>query len=319
MDRLSKASSLPDALELIKDTDIGRYLEETSIKNFDDADRYLWQYFGKCFESLEWLRLMPSEMRKILNAYRVKYDVVNVKAVLQGISIGKKANLVPVGVIHHRGLLDELSRTDNIDQVREILIECDLGTYASMLESYGEEAKSKFITEAKLDREFYQNLLGLSKGIKDGSLLAKTFSIILDMTNLQLVSRAIIEGIGSEAEELVIGGGYMIPEAVAKDLLSYKLAEIPGMLGGTQYRDIAEEIVTGYDRTKSITAVEEVIDKHRFRLLKEMLSPRVMTPLMIAWYLVAKEVEVKNLRLVLKAIFDNISVEEITEYLVLAS
>jgi vacuolar-type H+-ATPase subunit C/Vma6 len=139
------------------------------------------------------------------------------------------------------------------------------------------------------------------------------------MTNLQLVSRAIIEGIGSEAEELVIGGGYMIPEAVARDLLSRKLTEIPGILGGTQYRNVVEEIVASYDRTKSITAVEEVVDKHKFGLLREMLSPRVMTPLMIAWYLVVKEVEVKNLRLVLKATFDNISVEEIKEYLVLAS
>jgi vacuolar-type H+-ATPase subunit C/Vma6 len=62
--------------------------------------------------------------------------------------------------------------------------------------------------------------------------------------------------------------------------------------------------------------VEEAIDKHKFRLLRELLSPRVMTPLMIVWYLIVKEVEIKNLRLVLKAAFDNIPVEEIKGYLV---
>ena len=47
-----------------------------------------------------------------------------------------------------------------------------------------------------------------------------------------------------------------------------------------------------------------------------ILSPRVMTPLMIVWYLIVKEVEIKNLRLVLKAAFDNIPVDEIKRYLV---
>jgi vacuolar-type H+-ATPase subunit C/Vma6 len=54
-------------------------------------------------------------------------------------------------------------------------------------------------------------------------------------------------------------------------------------------------------------------------LLKEMLSPRVLTPLVIAWYLIVKEIEIRNLRLVLKATFDTIPVEEIKEYLVFSS
>ena len=315
--RLPKTASPQDVLEAIKDTDIGKYLEEVPIKTFDDSDKYLWQYFGQRLEELEWLKLMPADMRKILNAYRMKYDVINIKVVLLGISTGKKAKVIPVGVIYSRGLLDEFSRAAEVSDVIKVLIECNLGAYASILREYvAGEAEPKFLTEAKLDREYHQSLLNLPKGIRDGPLLAKAFSIIMDMTNLQLVTRAIIEGIGPEAGELVISGGYIIPETVARDLLSHKLTDIPGILGGTQYRDVAEEVVASYNRTKSITAVEEVIDKHKFRLLKEMLSPRVMTPLMIAWYLIVKEVEIKNLRLVLKATFDNIPVEEIRGYLV---
>jgi len=315
--RLSKTASPRSVLEIIKDTDIGRFLEEMPIETFDDLDRYLWQYFDQCLEELERLKLMPADMRKILNTYRVKYDVINIKAVLLGISTGKKASVIPAGVIYSRGLLDELSRAAKVSDVIQVLIECNLGAYGSILGEYvAEEAKSKFLTEAKLDREYYQGLFNLSKGIQDGPLLANACGIIMDMANLQLVTRAIIEGIGSEAGELVISGGYMIPETVARDLLSHKLTDIPGMLGGTQYRDIAEEVVASYSRTKSITAVEEVIDKHRFQLLKGILSPRVMTPLMIVWYLIVKEVEIKNLRLVLKAAFDNIPVEEIKGYLV---
>lgn len=315
--RLPKTASPQDVLETIRGTDIGRFLDEQPIKTFDDSDKYLWQYFGQRLDELEWLKLMPADMRKILNAYRVKYDVINIKAVLLGISTGKKVSMIPVGAIYSRGLLEELSRAPKVSDVMRLLTECNLGAYASLLGEYvAGEAKSKFLTEAKLDREYYQSLLNLPRGIQDGPLLAKAFSIIMDMTNLQLVTMAIIEGIGSEAGELVISGGYLIPEAVARDLLSHKLIDIPGKLGGTQYRGIVEEIVATYSKTKSITAVEEAIDKHKFRLLREILSPRVMTPLMIVWYLIVKEVEIKNLRLVLKAAFDNIPVEDIEGYLV---
>ena len=320
INRMSKTPNIQDVLEIIKDTDIGRYLEEALIKTFDDSDKYLWKYFGECLERLKGLKLVPADILKVLDAYIVKYDVLNIKAALQGISTGKKASMIPVGVIHGHGLLDELSRAEDVGAVIKVLIECKLGAYASILEEYIEGgAKSKFLTEAKLDGEYYKNLLNMPKSMQDGALLAKAFSIMIDMTNLQLINRAIIEGIGSEAGEFVISGGYMISDKVAKDLISHKLADILSPLGSTLYQGIAEEVVASYSRTKSITAVEEVIDKHKFRMLKEMLSPRVLTPLVVAWYLIVKEIEIRNLRLVLKATFDNIPVEEIKDYLVFSS
>jgi vacuolar-type H+-ATPase subunit C/Vma6 len=68
-----------------------------------------------------------------------------------------------------------------------------------------------------------------------------------------------------------------------------------------------------------VTVIEEIIDKHKFRLIKEILSPRVLSPLVIIWYLILKEIEIRNLRLILKAAFDNISLDEIKDYLVLSS
>jgi V/A-type H+-transporting ATPase subunit C len=326
IDRMSRMSVVPDVvssvrevLEIIKDTDAGRYLDEALVKTFDDADRYLWHYFSECLERLGWLKLVPEEVRRVLRAYAMKYDVINIKAVLQGIVTGKKASLVPVGAIHNQGLLDELSRAGGVDDVIRLLRECGLGSYADILKEYSaEDKKSQFLAEAKLDGAYYDNLLRVSRDISDGLLLAKAFSIVIDMTNLALVSRALVEDMGSEASEVIIKGGYMISDKVAGDLLEGKLADLPSALGITQYREIAEEIVAGYGRTKTVTVVEETIDRHRFRLLKEMLSPRALTPLVVAWYLIVKELEVRNLRLILKAVFDAIPVEEIRGYLISA-
>jgi len=320
IDSMSKVSSIQDALGIIKDTDIGSYLDGVLAETFDDLDKHLWTYFGECLERVEWFKLVPADILKVLKAYIAKYDILNLKAALQGIATGTQARMIPIGAIHNHGLLDELSNIENVDGIIELLTKCKLENYASILEEYkiDGELESRLLAEAKLDGDYYKNLLDTTKGIKDGAILSKVFGIIVDMKNLQVTLRAIITGTGPEAAEYIINGGYMLSSEAVKELLPLKLSDIPGRVEYL-YQDMTEEVVSSYDRTKNITVVDEIIEKHKFKLTKEILSPRVLSPLMAAWYLTLKEVEIRNLRLILKAIFDNIPVEKIRNYLVLPS
>jgi len=320
IDRMSKVSSLQDILEIIKETDIGSYLDGVLVETFDDLDEHLWMYFGECLERVEWFKPVPADMLKILKAYKVKYDVLNIKAALKGVSTGKPVRRIPIGVIHNYGLLDELSSAESVDGIIELLTRCKLGNYASILEEckIDEGVESMLLAEARLDEEYYKNLLDITKGIKDGAILSRAFGIIIDMTNLQVILRAIITGIGSGAAEYTISSGYMVSSDAIKELLPLKLGDLPGRVEYL-YQNMAEEVVSSYDRTKNIAVVDEIIEKHKFKLSQEILSPRVLSPLMIAWYLILKEVEIRNLRLILKAMFDNIPIEEIRNYLVFPS
>ncbi|MBN2186107.1 MAG: V-type ATPase subunit [Dehalococcoidia bacterium] len=318
INRMSAASDVQDALAMIRETDVGGYLEELPIKTFDDVDEWLWKYFAQCIRDVESFRFVPKDISKVSRAYIVKYDVSNIKAALQGISTGKKTRMIPVGIICNGGLLDELFNAGKLEDIIGLLIKCELGDYASVLKEYKTDggARSKLLVEAKLDGEYYKNLLSMTKGIKDGSVLSKAFGLAIDLTNLQIVARAIIEGIGTDAADCTIAGGYLITEGSIRDLLSFKLIDVPQRLENAQYRDIASEVSSSYDKTKSVTAIEEVIDKHKFMLLRDVLSPRILSPLVMAWHLILKEVEIRNLRLVLKMIADGIALEEIKEYLV---
>ena len=317
-DRMLKASSIQDALEAIRETDIGSYFEEVTVKTFDDLDEHLWKYFVQRVNNVESFKFLPKDVLKVSGAYIVKYDVLNVKAALQSISTGKNSPTIPVGVIHNNGLLDELAAAKNMEDIIELLINCKLGGYIPALEGYDTAggAKSRLLAEARLDSEYYKSMLNMARGIKDGSVLSKAIGLTIDLANLQIASRVIIEGIGTDAAECTIPGGYMITEKDIRDLLSFKLIDMPQRLDNPQYRYVAEQILSSYDKTKSITVVGEIIDKHKFRLLKEILSPRVLSPLVMAWYLILKEFELRNLRIILKTIADGIPAEEIKEYLV---
>jgi len=320
IDRMSKVSGLRDVVEIIKDTDLGGYLDGELIETFDDLDEHLWIYFGECLQRVEWFKPVPDDILKILKTYTVKYDILNIKAALQGISSGKQARKIPIGLIHNYGLLDELYSTETVGGIIELLAKCQLGNYASILEEgkIDGEVKPGLLAEARLDEEYYRNLLNMTKDIMDGALLAQAFGILIDLKNLQVMLRAIITGRGAEAGKYIISGGYLLSSEAIKELLPLNLSDIPGKVEYL-YQDMAEEVISSYDSTKSIAVIEEIIEKYKFKLIKELLSPRVLSPLMIAWYLILKEIEIRNLRLTLKAMFDNIPAEEIRNYLVLPS
>ena len=318
IDKMMAASNLQDALSIIRETNVGSYLEGLPVRTFDDLDQCLWSYLAQRVQYVESFKFLPNDVRKLSKAYIVKYDVANIKAALQSIVLGKKARMIPVGIIHSNGLLDELSKAENVDDLSRLLTKCKLGDYVPALEQYkGDKSlKSKLLVEAKLDGEYYKNMLNTARKIRNGSVLSQAFGLIIDLTNLQIAMRAIIEGIETDATEYIIAGGYKITDKAIKELLALKIADIATKLEDAQYQDIANEVSANYDKTKNISAVDEIIDKHKFRMLKEMLSPRVLSPLVMAWYLILKEAEIRNLRLVLKAIVDGVPVQEVKNYLV---
>jgi len=319
IDKMITAPNLQDALATIRETDIGSYLEELPIKTFDYLDECLWGYLAQRIRYVESFKFLPKEIPKVSRTYVVKYDVSNIKSALQGISSGRKSSMIPIGTIHNNALLEELFNAENVDDIIQLLVQCKLGDYIPALEQYktDKSAKSKLLVEANLDGEYYKSILNMARGIKDGSVLAQAFGLVIDLTNLQIALRAIIRGIGPDTAEFAIAGGYRITDKAIQELLSLKLTDVPARLQDAQYQDIANEVSANYDKTKSITAIDEIIDKHKFRMLKEMLSPRVLSPLVMIWYLILKEVEIRNLRLVLKAILDGVAVQEIKNYLVL--
>jgi vacuolar-type H+-ATPase subunit C/Vma6 len=319
IDKMMSASNLQDALAIIRETDIGSYLEDLPVRTFDDIDKCLWGYLAQRIRYVESLKFPPKEIRKLSRAYLMKYDIFNIKAALQGISADKKASMIPIGVIYNNSLLDELSNAENVDDIIQLLIECKLGDYVLALEQYkmSESAKSKLFAQTKLDNKYYENMVNVSKAISEGLVLSKTLGLTIDLANLQTITRAIIMGLGAEIAEYAIAGGYMIAGQAIKDLSSSELADVPTKLEGTPYQDIAKDLLSSYETTRDISVVSEIIDKHKFRLAKEMLSSRLLSPLVMAWYLILKEIEIRNLRLAFKAIVDGIPLQEIKNYLVL--
>jgi V/A-type H+/Na+-transporting ATPase subunit C len=326
MDAIFRNSKVQDALVSIKDTDMGGYFEEVSpsaLATFDDVDLHLWLYLGKCLDQFKWFSIVPKEVRQVVAAHVVKYDVSNVKVALRGLDTEEKVRMIPVGVIHNAEMLESLSGAETVDDIIQVLVQSNLSPYAAILkeseEALTQSSKQRLAVEAELDKQYYADVLASAKKMKDGKQFLTIQGVVTDYINLQVIFRAVINGIGPEASGYLIAGGSDLSAEIMADLLNTKFGDLLGKLESTRYKEVAEELTVNYDRTHSITVVDEVIEMHKFTYIREMVSTKILSPLLMSWYLVLKELEVRNVRLILKAISDDVPYEKIKDYLVLSS
>lgn len=318
IDEMLQKSSTQDILEAIGDTDIGSYLREQTINTFYDADQYLWRYLGECLTRLCLLK-PPSDVIHLTNLYMEKYDVLNIKISMRQILAEETATMMPLGIIYDQGYLDNFSDVKSIEEIIGILMKCNLPDYASIVKDIKEiDIMSIQKCEDRLGRMYYARLADAMGRMTDSRVFIKALGIMIDLINLQAVFRSVLLGNGSPAGKSAIDGGYMLSGRVVKDLYSLMPAEITARLEYTEYHQMATEILKSYEQEENITAIDRTIDKHRFRLLQKLLSPRILTPLNIFWYLILKELEIRNVRLILKALADGIPLSEIKDYLVIA-
>jgi vacuolar-type H+-ATPase subunit C/Vma6 len=319
IDRILTTSNLRDAIYVIRKTDIGSFLSGGTYNTFEEIDRALWNYLSFCVRSIEAFKFLPADMSKLTHAYIQKYDVHNIKSAIQAMdTIGDQDPMIPIGVIHENNLLYELSCSENPSEVIEILNTCKLGSYIPVLKEYEPEQgiRDKLLLGATLDGIYYNSMLKIIAKIRDGYVMAQVIGTLIDCTNLQIVVRAAIDNIGSEVADYIIPGGYMLTDKAIKDLLSVPFSDLGRRLKDVHYYDLVQELVNSYDRTKSIVDLQETLETYRFRILKNILSPTVLSPLVMVWYLVLKEIEIRNLRIVFRIIYDNASVENIKRYLI---
>ncbi len=314
---IQRTSSIRETLEVIKDTDLGEYLWDQPINRVSDIDSILWEYLRECGERLKKFRL-PEDMSLLLDLYLRKFDLLNVKLALRRVISKESLSPAPIGSIYEMGNLDELMLAETIRDVNEVLIKSDLVDYIEIINEIKDVDRRSLIEgETRIDNHYYNQLQQAMAKMIDGGILNMAVTTLIDTTNLALLFRSALKERSESLGDFFLLGGQVFSEPMLRELSTMKPLEIVSRLEETDYDLLAQDMVKLYEKTGMIDAVDRVMEKHKLSLLQDLLSPRALSPCNLFWYFIVKELEIRNLRLVLKATSDGVAPSETREYLVM--
>jgi vacuolar-type H+-ATPase subunit C/Vma6 len=313
LERLAPAGGGADLRAVLRDTDIGTWLEGVSWRDAEERDRALWRYLAQVIVSLEARRYFPRAARRFSRAYLLKYDVANLKAALQGLALGHRPRLLPIGAMHLHDRLEDLAAAQSPDEVAEVLTASGLRNFALALQSFNPSGgrKARLVVEAALEAEFYRQLVHTVRGLGGGFVLASGCGLMIDMTNLAILCRLLIAGAGTAGGESFIPGGHMADAHGLHDVLSHSLSELPRRIDNTYYGKVAADVVAAYERSGSVAVIDAIIEKHRLAALRELFAPQLAPAPVMAWFIIMKEIELRNVRLLISAVEDGIGLENV--------
>lgn len=299
--RIIDTDNLEEALSSLNDTKYGELIQK--LERAEDYEKILSQMLLDSYKAM--IKVSPDE--NLVHYLEEKYNFHNLKTLVKEliqeadyssiyIDIGK-IDLVKI----KRNLKEDL--TDNDRYL----------SYAQKALDLYKENKDPQDIDLSLDKDFYEKLLEDSENLDYESLINFTKERI-DLTNLKTLLR--IKGQGQSVdllEKALIDGGN-IDKNLFRDSLNADKNSYSNLFFKEKIYPQVKKSMEENDLNKAMQKLEKVIDNHLMDFAKE--SKKVSYgPEVIMGYLISREMEIKNLRIILTAKLNSLSREFMEERL----
>ncbi len=312
--------------------EISRYISEAGYhKEMTDlAGKYsgislvehaTYENMANVFNSI--LGASQGELADMVAAYLAKWDLWNLKVILRGKSYGVDAEGIREDLVL-AGKVDEesLNKLISLDSVDEVLAECSkagkVTVPADVIASY-KETGNLGIVEDCLDKLHYQKLLdSINPYTQPTRIFLDYIRKDIDVINLKTIMKLKLEGIyGDEVMKYYIPGGMEIDSKYAQLLANYDT--IKGSLGDLSRLEVFEEYIKPALEEDDLThkAVLSSVKKYQADQAKKMAHMYPLSVLPVIDFMVAKETEVRNIRVVARGVNSGLSRETIKSLVVI--
>ncbi len=300
-DRLLKMST-PEIVRFLQDTTYRKEIDEFAAhhEGLELVEIALRQNLGRTLTKLQ--RISTGALRELLDAYLARRDIENIKIVLRAKFTGDETAerfLVPAGNLS-RAYFQSLLQKDSVEDAARLVSIADL---SPGIEHY-QHTGSLFEIENLLDRQYYIGLLDLTCRVPtQGVVFGEFLKAELDVHNVMTILRLTKEGFSAEK----IGGylfadGQRLRRSGVKRLLSTQdIEDILDRLKSMGFGDMAGPALEAYKGQGRLADVEVALGRyllHRATLLWHQHPLSIDT---ILGFMLAKEIEVRNLIVLIKA------------------
>ncbi|MFH1401275.1 MAG: V-type ATPase subunit [Nanoarchaeota archaeon] len=295
--------STAETIRFLSDSEYRKAVDELGLafEGVDLLDHVLAKHLSNVFDKIR--RISPDDLRTLVEMYLMRFDNWNVKAMLRS----KFINLAA-------------------DEMKKMLIPCAQYSEAQMLAWYREadvpslliavpmlaprakeralrlftETGSLVVLENALDRQYFRTLRHFSSMVpEEGELLREFITLEAYTTNIMTILRFKREGMPStDIKEYLIPNPQRINEYRA--MIASEIQDVHKHIRRPRVRRMVEEGMAEFEKTRSLVPLERAIGRYLLMKTQSITHRHVMSIDIVLSYLFAKEIEVKNLRLIMK-------------------
>lgn len=334
--RVMKADMIPGKeyakLAKMSVSEIARYLQDTRYKA--EINEFAQKYngaelieqaidanIGRTFSKL--LAISTGEVRELAGAYLGRWDLWNVKAILRAKQSKIPREELELSLIACARIgSGEETEILKKESVEEILLFAGKKGYVlgadDALKAYKASGKLGDAENA-LNKAYYNSLLKKAEELPaQGKIFRAFLKTELDIRNIKTILRLKREGF--KKEEIIkhlIYPGERLGKAELFGLAGApSLDELAGALTKTYYGKILGESLKRMKETFSISPVQTALDRYWLSKAGLMLHQHPLSINPILGFMLSKEIEHKNIRLIARARASNLPEEVITDNII---
>ncbi|MBI4452918.1 ATP synthase A1 subunit C [Candidatus Woesearchaeota archaeon] len=295
--------------------EIAKFLQESHYK--DEINEFANQHSGadlielamnrnlaKSFRKLT--RIASPELALLVKEYAKRKDIEDLKTILRGkfTNADRKAvekSLTAAGTLSYDFLVSLLNK----ESVEEILKHNKLVNFSLFKEGIRSmnEKKSLVDIENTLDQYYYKDMIKFSNALpKEGALfrdfLLKEVEILNILTLLRLKKAQFKK---DSVKIFIISSGNKSRDAWILELASADgLEQLSKTFNRTEYKDVVAKGIEEFNRTNSLIGFEISLYKHLLKRSVLFVHQHPLSVDTILGYMFAKDIEVRNLKMLVK-------------------
>lgn len=299
----------------MKLNEVTRYLEESEYKKeideiavhysgYDLIELALNKNIEKSFQKLK--RISPDELNLLIKAYLMRNDVWNIKTIIRGKYTKEedekiKRLLLIAGVLE-ADFYETLMKKETIEDVLRAVPFLNFREIKPALQKFREKNILVDIENA-LDKHYYNYLMEFTKTLpKQGKLFKEFLESEIEILNILMVLRLRKENIAKEEIKnyLILTDDESKNRKILRLLAADNLENIPEKISNKELRDVLEKGLKSYKDTGSLIDTESRLYKYLLRKSTLLIHQHPLSVDVILGYMFAKELELKNLKTLIK-------------------
>lgn len=298
LQRLADAKNLEDAIKLLNETSYSSELSK--LDRPENYEQVLSEVLNKTYK--EAMEISPD--KSLVEILSCKYDYHNLKVLVKETILKEKFDSMYC-------MLDE----NEIEAFRELALKNDEGLSKDFKEclDFFETTKDPQDIDIFIDKKYFEKVLSLAEGFKL-EMITEYFKAMIDFINLRTFIRCRKQNQVKETlEKVLIKGGDVETDKIL-DMFYEDIEILPIKLKAYKIGRVLSKIVEEYKNTNSLNSFEKSMDDYLVEIVRKAKSIHYGAEVIFS-FLFAKELEIKNLRLILVGKVNGLSADFIKERL----